>query len=133
MKNIILITTISIFALIFGACGAGGLSPESVDPDSPVSVNDLVSATAKDDAGWEGKKASVTGYAGGKSTSGNKYTITIRNDKEASFEKKVVCMGEGEVPADLMKKNDNWIYTGTIGQVEKDKRVELNDCVIKSK
>lgn len=133
MKNLILITTISIFTFMFGACGGGNLSPESVDPNNPVSVNDLVSATAKDDAGWEGKKASVTGYAGGKSTSGNKYTITIRNDKEANFDKTVVCIGEGEVPADLMKKNENWIYTGTVGRIEKDKRVELNNCEIKSK
>lgn len=133
MKKLILVTTISIFTLIFGACGAGELSPESVDPNSPVSVNDLVSATAESEAGWEGKKTSVAGYAGGKSTSGNKYTITIRNDKEANFDKTVVCIGEGEVPADLMKKNDNWIYTGTIGRIEKDKRVELNNCEIKSK
>ena len=133
MKKLNVSLVISLFVLVFTGCPGGGLSPDSADPNNPASVNELVAAVSADEAAWKDKKVSATGYVGGKSTSGRKYTLTIRHDKESGFEKTITCVGEGEVPADIMSKNDNWIFTGTVGQVEKGKRAQLDSCEIKSK
>lgn len=133
MKNTTTLILITFSIVMFNACGAGGLSPDSTGPDDPATVKELVEAASADEAAWKDKEVTVTGYASGKSTSGDKYTVTLRNDKDANFDHTLSCKGEGTVPDDIMQKNDGYIYTGKIGYIDKGKSVRLDDCSIKAK
>lgn len=133
MKNLILITILSLFIFATGGCKSG-LSPDSVTVDNPATVEQLVDAVMADEAAWKGKKVAVAGRPSSSSKGSSGYKMTLKSKDDPDAKVYVGCDGEGELPdnKELYDKDTNWVFEGEVeGKFAKDRVILINCKPIK--
>jgi uncharacterized membrane protein YcgQ (UPF0703/DUF1980 family) len=161
MKNIILITVISLVIFALAGCGktsentntattqntsgkantaptkseepaAKMLKPADVSPDQAVKVIELVDSIAADKEGWKGKEIVVTGFVNSTSSSGPQQLVTLTNDKAATQSKVVNCIFQGKMPDGVAFQTVE--IKGKIRDTRTDsesKTIDLEPCEVK--